>query len=128
MAEAAALALASSITQAMQIHNCNFLSDCQQLVHFLNKPHLSNPPDWRIKPFTQHFANNANHTSSRLFKINRNLNSTADGLARQALASQALDFHSHCSNVQCGPFCSVMHALLFVDLPCVNIIVASCCS
>jgi hypothetical protein len=28
MAEAASLALASSITRAMNIHNCNFLSDC----------------------------------------------------------------------------------------------------
>jgi hypothetical protein len=28
MAEAASLTLASSITWAMNIHNCNFLSDC----------------------------------------------------------------------------------------------------
>jgi hypothetical protein len=37
MGEAAALALGASIVQALQIPYCNFLSDSQQLVHFLNK-------------------------------------------------------------------------------------------
>jgi hypothetical protein len=127
MVEAASLALASSITRAMNIHNCNFLSDCQQLVQFLNKDDLSNPPDWRIKPFTQVFSNNAAHTSSRIIKINKNLNTTADALARQAYTSSALELNSHCSNMLCGPLCSVMQALLTVDLPDVNIIAASCC-
>lgn len=45
MVEAASLALTSCITQAMHIHHCNFLSDCQQLVYFLSKDDLSNPPD-----------------------------------------------------------------------------------
>jgi hypothetical protein len=94
MAEAASLALASSITQAMNIHNCNFLSDCQQLVHFPNKDDLSNPPDWRIKHFTQVFSNHAAHTSSRIIKISRHLNTTADSLARQAYTSSALELHS----------------------------------
>jgi ribonuclease HI len=55
MAEAAALALASVIIDKLNITGVNFLSDSEQLVHFLNKEDLSNPPDWRIKPFTQLF-------------------------------------------------------------------------
>jgi hypothetical protein len=45
MAEAASLALASSLIQAFNIDNCSYLSDCQQLVHFLNMNDLTNPPD-----------------------------------------------------------------------------------
>jgi hypothetical protein len=52
MAKAAALALASAITHKLNITGTNFLSDSEQLVHFLNKDDLSNPPDWWIKPFT----------------------------------------------------------------------------
>ena len=47
MAEAAALAIA-----AMVFNNTVFLSDCQQLVGFLNQSDLTHPPDWRIKCFT----------------------------------------------------------------------------
>ena len=49
MAEAVALALAASVTEAMNLSNVNFLSDCQQLVHFLNAADQNNPLDWRIK-------------------------------------------------------------------------------
>jgi hypothetical protein len=45
MAEAASLALASSIIKALNIANCRYFSDCQQLVQFLNMQDLSNPPD-----------------------------------------------------------------------------------
>jgi len=52
MAEAAALALASVIAHKLNITGINYLFDSEQLVHFLNKEDLSNPPDWRIKHFT----------------------------------------------------------------------------
>jgi hypothetical protein len=52
MAEAAALALAVNVTHHMNLTNINFLSDCDQLVQFLNAADHSNPPDWRIKYFT----------------------------------------------------------------------------
>jgi len=55
MAEAASLALAAQVIQRLNITNCNFLSDCEQLVHFLNMADHSDPPDWRIKPFTAAF-------------------------------------------------------------------------
>jgi hypothetical protein len=85
MAKAAALALASAITHKLNITGTNFLSDSEQLVHFLNKDDLSNPPDWWMKPFTQLFSNHASSTSANIYKIHRSLNTTAHTLARQAL-------------------------------------------
>jgi hypothetical protein len=38
-----------------------------------------------------------------------------------------MQLERHCSSVHCGAICSVMQALLTVDLPHVNIIAASCC-
>jgi len=87
MGEAAALALGASIVQALQIPYCNFLSDSQQLVHFLHQENQQNPPQWRIKPFTQVFTNTATTLQTQLFKINRNQNTTADTLAKQARSS-----------------------------------------
>jgi hypothetical protein len=52
MAEAAALALATQVTENLQLSDISFLSDNQQLVRFMNGSDLSNPPDWRMKPFT----------------------------------------------------------------------------
>jgi hypothetical protein len=45
MAEAAALALAATVNDALNINDATFLSDCQQLVHFLNDADQTNPPD-----------------------------------------------------------------------------------
>jgi hypothetical protein len=84
MAEAAALALAAVINDSLNFTNTNFLSDCQQLVYFLNSADQSNPPDWRIKFYTQTFINYASRCQAKIFKIDRNLNTTAHGLARQA--------------------------------------------
>jgi len=84
MPESAALALAATVTDCMNVTNVNFLSDCEQLVHFLNAADQSYPPDWRIKYFTQLFSI---HSRCRLFKITRSLNTTVDALARQALSA-----------------------------------------
>jgi hypothetical protein len=45
MAEAASLALASVVIDMLNLNGVNYLSDCEQLVHFLNKDDLSNRPD-----------------------------------------------------------------------------------
>lgn len=45
MAEAAALALAATISDHLNYTNTTFLSDCQQLVQFLNEDDQSHPPD-----------------------------------------------------------------------------------
>jgi hypothetical protein len=57
MGEAAALALGATIVKALQVQSCTFLSDSQQLVHFLHQEQQENPPQWRIKPFTQAYSN-----------------------------------------------------------------------
>lgn len=84
MAEAAALALASQVAHKLQITGINYLSDSEQLVHFLNKQDLTNPPDWWIKPYTQLYSNNTISASATIYKIHRSLNTTAHNLATQA--------------------------------------------
>jgi len=53
MAEAASLALASAVSHNLNLSGVSFLSDCEQLVHFLNKNDISDPSDWWIKYFTE---------------------------------------------------------------------------
>jgi hypothetical protein len=78
MAEAASLALASTISSRLNLAG---MSDCQQLGHFINGEDLSNPPDWRIKHLTQLFYNHSSNSSSKLYKVQRRLNTIADTLA-----------------------------------------------
>ena len=100
MAEAASLALASAIIDRLNLTRVSYLSDCEQLVHFLNSDDLSNPPDWRIRYFTQTFSNHSRSSSSRVYKIHRRLNTTADALARQATEDSAI--HSHNLELSCS--------------------------
>jgi len=86
MAEAAAIALAAIVTDRLHLQQINFLSDNQQLVHFLNAEDQANPPDWRIKHFTQVFTNHTRQGNRRVFKIQRSQDRIADNLARQALS------------------------------------------
>ena len=71
MAEAAALALAATVTERLHLQHTNFLTDNQELVLFLNASDHSNPPDWRIKHFTQLFIDFTEQSSTRIFKIQR---------------------------------------------------------
>jgi hypothetical protein len=100
MAEAAALALASTITANLNMTGTNFLSGYEQLVHFLNKEDLSDTPDWKIKPFTQMFSNHATYSAATIYKVHRSLNTTAHSPAQQVF--QATDsrehFHFICSS------------------------------
>jgi ribonuclease HI len=123
MAEAASLALAIKIIHNLNITECNFLSDCQQLVNFINSANHSDPPDWRIKPFTQAYLNLTNTISARLIKINRNNNTTTDALARQARSSQGSSLQTMCSHQHGYDHCSVSQVLQFVDLHDVTLIV-----
>jgi hypothetical protein len=97
MAEAAALALAAMVNDRLNFNNTAFLSDCQQLVHFLNTTDQTYPPDWRIKPFTQIFTNCSAYRQAKIFEISRNLNSTADSLARQAFSLNPAQLMSLCA-------------------------------
>jgi ribonuclease HI len=130
MAEAAAIALAIDVAQCMNLTNISFLSDCQQLVHFLNAADHSNPPDWRIKHFTQLFSNHSRSREFKIFKINRHLNTMADALARQALShlvSQGNHFESSYSYEHQDHQCSLLQALENVSLTNVMLLSARCC-
>jgi len=130
MAEAAAMALGAAVTDRLQLHHTNFLSDSQELVSFFNANDHSNPPDWRIKYLTQHFIDYTQYRSTSTFKITRSQNQTADSLARQAL----LDMRSLPPNVSCD--CSntnhvnrrpVQDALQSVTIDSVTVLTARCC-
>ena len=86
MAEAVAIALAAIVTDRLNLQQIHFLSDNQQLVQFLNDVDQGNPPDWRIKHFTQVFTNHTRHGDKRILKVHKSQNQTADNLARQALS------------------------------------------
>jgi hypothetical protein len=86
MAEAAALALTALVNNRLSFNNITFLSDCQQPVHFLNLADQANPPDRGMKPFTHIFTTSFAYYHTKIYKINRTLNSTADSLARQAFS------------------------------------------
>lgn len=129
MAEAAALAVASVVCSVLQFAGVNYLSDCEQLVRFLHQEDLSNPPEWRIKYFTQVFANNTHNSNSCVYKISRQINTVADYLAKQASLQSADDTdHSFiCTTEHHGSNCNILQALQGVGLTGVTIIAASCC-
>jgi ribonuclease HI len=101
MAEAAAIALAAIVTDRLNLQQIHFLSDNQQLVQFLSAVDKGNPPDWRIKHFTQVFTNHTRHGDKRILKVHRSQNQTADNLAKQALSQSqptSLALACTCSN------------------------------
>jgi hypothetical protein len=130
MAEAASLALAFAVSHGLNLSGVHFLSDCEQLVHFLNKNDISNPPDWRVKCFTETFASYARGNLASIHKIHRHLNNTADAVARQALQtpslqSATLEF-TYCVEYHL-PQCTVLRALQYISLTGVTIFAARCC-
>jgi hydrogenase maturation factor HypF (carbamoyltransferase family) len=76
------MALAAIITHRLNMQQIIFLSDNQQLVHFLNALDQANPPEWRIKHFTQMVTNFTRQRNARILRIQRTQNKTAD--VRQA--------------------------------------------
>jgi len=131
MAESAAMALVSDILNQLQCRNTTILSDNQQLVYFLNGVNLSNPPDWRIKPFTQFTANLLSGTSSQVHRIKRNQNQMADSLAKQtlqALTTNQPAYTGTCTNSSHGNNdCPVLRAINDVTINSVMVLSASCC-
>jgi ribonuclease HI len=129
MAESAALALAISLCRNMNLEPVQFYSDSQLLVDCLNGPDPSNPPDWRIKPFTQ-FVQTSLINSYQVFKIPRAQNLMADSLARRALHS-LLSFQPSsllvCTNPAHCQGCPLTYALRIVSINSVLILAASCC-
>jgi len=53
---------------------------------------------------------------AQLFKISRQANTTADTLAKQAQSSVTLELSLNYNRFSCGSICSLLQALLNVDL------------
>jgi hypothetical protein len=96
----------------------------------LNITDQSHPPDWRITYYTQIFANYSARWQAQIFKIRRNLNTTADTLARQAFSASVPTSSTHepaCSYSNHGHQCSLVDALTYVSLQSVTLLSPSCC-
>lgn len=129
-AEAAAMALAAMILNRLRLSNVSFLSDCSQLVQFLNDQERHNPPDWRILEYTQVFDNCVSNQQPRIYRIARTDNSTADSLARMALSVASQD--TLCTEFTCSYSshhhqCPLRNALNSVTPRSVRVVAASCC-
>lgn len=130
MAKAAAMALVATIADQLHYDNVNFLSDCQQLVAFLNSPDLTNPSEWQIKYFAQMYVNSTGARQARIFEISRDLNATADNLAKQAFTSivpTSADLNLTCSNIAHASQCPLRDALQNVRINYVILLAATCC-
>jgi hypothetical protein len=125
-----ALALAARVAVNMGYTNVSFFSDCSQLVQFLSSQDHSNPPDWRMKNFTQEYDTSFVTIHSKLYKINRAQNLEADSLARLAV-SLASTVHQplslDCSYGVHETQCPMFQALISVTMHSVWLLAASCC-
>jgi hypothetical protein len=129
-AESAALSLAVVVIHRMNYHGVFFFSDCANLVDFLHSPLQEELPDWRMNNSLQIIQDYTRDRMPHFFKIDRELNSTTDNLAK-------LDFNYHvvqygnyvpsCSHELHVPQCKLIAALS--SLPFVNtrVLAASCC-
>ena len=113
--------------QSPRLNNTAFLSDCQQLVHFLSSADQANPPDWRIKPFTQIFTTCSAQCQAKIYKINWTLNTTVDSLAKHAILESCSNYEPVCSYSRHSHQCPLRDALISITLQGVTILAASCC-
>jgi ribonuclease HI len=130
MAEVAALALAAVITEKLGLQQVTFLSDNQQLVNFLNHQDETNPPEWRIKCYTQIFCNSTAPRNTATRRIQRSQNQTTDLLGKQGLnesrMSHSLDFTCTCTSAAHDQ-CLLLEALSSVTLNSIWLLTASYC-
>jgi hypothetical protein len=100
VAEAAALAFATSLLHFMQLNPVNFLTDNQLLSHYINSTGHFDTPDWRAASYTQ-IITSCLTGASKVFNISRNHNHMADSLAKQGLVllhSNSLRTNYTCTN------------------------------
>jgi hypothetical protein len=113
----------------MNLEQLNLYSDSQLLVDCLNGPDPSNPPNWRIKPFTQ-IIQHSLKTSYTVCKVPRAQNMMADSLTRRALHN-LLSFQPStpvtCTNPDHCQGCPLRNALQLVTTNTVMVLAASCC-
>lgn len=118
MAEAATLALVTTLLNHMDIHSAHLVSDNQLLVNYINGPYSPNPPDWRIKPYAE-IVSSTLPSSCRIYQIRRMQNHMADSLARQSLhliSSNQQPFSGLCTNTSHVHGYPLLSALQFVTI------------
>jgi hypothetical protein len=114
----------------MDHHQVSFLSDCAHLVDLLNSYDHSNLPDWRMKPHIQIFQDYTRDRRAQVHKIDRNLNSTTDTLARLAFFSPVVQYQNYvpsCSYEHNDHQCPLLAALSSIPLVHTRILVVACC-
>lgn len=118
------------ISASLRISDMSLLTDSQILATLLNGSDLDKPPQWEIKPYTQKFLNAMANCNWKVFKVKRELNTTAHILANQASrASQGSEsiVHSNCTNPDHVDSCPLSEALMFVNWENLSPIAAVCC-
>jgi hypothetical protein len=113
----------------MNLEHLSFFSDSQFLVNCINGLHSNDPPDWRIKPYTQAIQASLQNTYN-ILHINRSRNQMAHSLATSALYNLQnfyVPSSPVCTNVSHTLGCPLLEALRLVLLNNVWVQSASCC-
>jgi hypothetical protein len=129
VAEAAALAFATSLLHFMQLDHVNFLTDNQLLSHYLNSTGHLDIPDWRAAAYTQIITSSLTG-ALKVFNISRIHNHMADSLAKEGLHlvhSNSLQSNYSCTNPSHIHGCQFLGALQFVTINSVMVLTAACC-
>jgi ribonuclease HI len=129
VAEAAALAFATSLLHFMQMDHVNYFTDNQLLAHYLNNADRFDIPDWRAAAYT-HIINSSLTGASKVFHISRTHNGMADSLAKEGLNllnSDSLLPNFSCTNPSHVLGCPFLGALQSVTVNSVMVITTSCC-
>jgi hypothetical protein len=124
--EAAVMALAADLLHKIDFQHVTFLSDCAQLMAFLNSQDHSNLPDWRMKVHTQLFDDATLNRMPKVIKIHRNLKSTAHTLASLAFSSLVVPHQNYipiCSYEHLDHQCPLLDALTIVSLVQIRILI-----
>jgi hypothetical protein len=123
--------LAALVSSVFNLQSPNYLSDNQALVTFFNGTDFSSPPDWRVKDFTNQFIKCNRGRQHNIFKIGRQLNTTAHLLAKQAHVSLSSNSSSGpsviCSNSSHQTVCPLTDALSVVNWEQFQLLTVRCC-
>lgn len=129
-AEAAALALATVILHRLNYKDVFFYTNCANLLELLHSPLQDNLPDWRMYNNLKIIQDCTQDRRPHFYKIDRELNSVADTLAKLAFNSPAIqsgDFALACSFGQHIPQCHLVSALSTLPLAHTRVLAACCC-
>jgi hypothetical protein len=100
------------------------------LVNCVNGDRPSDPPDWRIKPYTQAIVASLQDFYNKVIKISRNHNHMAHSLSTRALHQDSIHNAPQqiiCTNSSHLNQCPLLCALHFVTINSVMVHTTSCC-